>query len=42
MIVERIIRENGLQGHELVGFGDGFVEIENVKGARRLCRGRRD
>ncbi len=31
MIVERIIRENGLQGHELVGFGDGFVEIENVK-----------
>mgnify|MGYP004586379549 CR=1 FL=1 len=29
--VERIIRENGLQGHELVGFGDGFVEIENVK-----------
>ena len=31
MIVERIIRENGLQGCELAGFGDGFVEIENVK-----------
>ena len=33
MIVERIIRENGLTGAELVGFGDGFVEIENVKEA---------
>ena len=31
MIVERIIRENKLSGNELVGFGDGFVEIENVK-----------
>ena len=33
MIVERIIRENRLTGAELVGFGDGFVEIENVKEA---------
>lgn len=33
MIVERIIRENHLTGAELVGFGDGFVEIENVKEA---------
>jgi len=31
MIVERIIRENGLKGEELIGFGDGFVEIEEVK-----------
>ena len=31
MIVERIIRENGLHGREFLGFGDGFVEIENVK-----------
>jgi len=31
MVIERIIRENNLQGHKLVGFGDGFVEIENVK-----------
>lgn len=33
MIVDRIIRENNLKGCELVGFGDGFVEIENVKEA---------
>jgi phosphoglycolate phosphatase-like HAD superfamily hydrolase len=31
MIVDRIISENGLKGNELLGFGDGFVEIENVK-----------
>jgi phosphoglycolate phosphatase-like HAD superfamily hydrolase len=31
MIVERILRENNLQGEELLGFGDGFVEIEEVK-----------
>jgi len=31
MVIERIIRENNLSGNEFVGFGDGFVEIENVK-----------
>lgn len=31
MIVERILRENGLKGEELIGFGDGFVEIEEIK-----------
>jgi phosphoglycolate phosphatase len=31
MIVERILRENDLKGEELLGFGDGFVEIEEVK-----------
>lgn len=31
MVIDRIIRENDLHGTELVGFGDGFVEIENVK-----------
>jgi phosphoglycolate phosphatase-like HAD superfamily hydrolase len=31
MIIERILRENDLYGEELVGFGDGFVEIEEVK-----------
>ncbi len=31
MVIERIIRTQGLQGHELLGFGDGYVEIENVK-----------
>ncbi|MCL1921670.1 MAG: HAD family hydrolase [Kiritimatiellaeota bacterium] len=31
MVIERIIRENDLHGSELLGFGDGYVEIENVK-----------
>ena len=31
MLIDRIIRENNLQGRELLGFGDGYVEIENVK-----------
>jgi phosphoglycolate phosphatase len=31
MIIERILRDNGLHGQELLGFGDGFVEIEGVK-----------
>lgn len=33
MIIERILAENGLKGEELLGFGDGFVEIEEVKKA---------
>jgi phosphoglycolate phosphatase-like HAD superfamily hydrolase len=31
MIIERILRDNDLHGVELLGFGDGFVEIEGVK-----------
>jgi len=31
MVIEMIIEENDLHGPELVGFGDGYVEIENVK-----------
>ncbi len=31
MVIERIIRENGLEGSEFAAFGDGFVEIENAK-----------
>lgn len=31
MVIERIIRENRLKGHELVAFGDGYVEIEDTK-----------
>ncbi|MDR1134205.1 MAG: hypothetical protein LBL05_08570 [Synergistaceae bacterium] len=30
MVVDRIIGGNDLKGDELLGFGDGFVEIENV------------
>lgn len=33
MVIERIIRENHLNGEELLGFGDGYVEIENVREA---------
>jgi len=33
MIVEKILVDNNLHGGELVGFGDGYVEIENVKEA---------
>ena len=33
MVVEKIIKENNLHGSELLGFGDGYVEIENVKDA---------
>jgi phosphoglycolate phosphatase len=31
MIIDKILREEGLQGDELLGFGDGFVEIEEVR-----------
>jgi phosphoglycolate phosphatase len=31
MVIERILRENGIQGGQLLSFGDGYVEIENTK-----------
>ncbi len=31
-IIDRILEEHNLRGDELLGFGDGFVEIEEVKG----------
>jgi len=31
MIIDRILAENDLHGEELLGFGDGFVEIEEIK-----------
>lgn len=33
IVIERILRENHLQGEELLGFGDGYVEIEEIKRA---------
>lgn len=33
MVIERILDENNLHGEELLGFGDGFVEIEEIKRA---------
>ena len=31
MVIQKIIKENNLQGPELVAFGDGYVEIEDTK-----------
>jgi phosphoglycolate phosphatase len=31
MVIERILNENKVDGTELLGFGDGYVEIHNVK-----------
>lgn len=37
MVIERLLTENGIDGHDLVGFGDGYVEIENVRAAGGLA-----
>jgi phosphoglycolate phosphatase-like HAD superfamily hydrolase len=37
MIIERILRENGIAGEQLLAFGDGYVEIENTKQAGGLA-----
>jgi phosphoglycolate phosphatase-like HAD superfamily hydrolase len=39
MVIDRIISEHGLRGEELIGFGDGYVEIENVKGVKGFACG---
>jgi phosphoglycolate phosphatase-like HAD superfamily hydrolase len=31
MVIERILRENCVEGELLLGFGDGYVEVQNVK-----------
>lgn len=31
MVIERILRENNIQGERLLAFGDGYVEIQNTK-----------
>jgi len=31
MVIEKLLKDNNLEGNTLLGFGDGFVEIENVK-----------
>ena len=31
MIIDRILRENSIDGSQLISFGDGYVEIENTK-----------
>lgn len=39
LIVEQIIRDTGVAGHELLGVGDGYVEIEEVKKVGGLALG---
>ncbi len=39
MVIERILRENRVPGELLVGFGDGYVEIQNVKEAGGIAVG---
>lgn len=39
MIIQRMIRDAGFAGHEIVGFGDGFVEIEEIKKVGGLAIG---
>jgi phosphoglycolate phosphatase-like HAD superfamily hydrolase len=31
MVIERILRENKIEGEQLLAFGDGYVEIQNTK-----------
>jgi phosphoglycolate phosphatase-like HAD superfamily hydrolase len=38
-VIERLITENQLEGEELVGFGDGFVEIEELVAAGGIAVG---
>jgi phosphoglycolate phosphatase len=33
MVIERILRENNVEGSRLIGLGDGYVEIDNIKAA---------
>lgn len=37
MVIERIIRENQIEGEHLLSFGDGYVEIQNTKEAGGLA-----
>jgi phosphoglycolate phosphatase-like HAD superfamily hydrolase len=39
MIIEQMIRDAGVPGPQIVGFGDGFVEIEEVKKVGGLAIG---
>jgi phosphoglycolate phosphatase-like HAD superfamily hydrolase len=37
MVIDRILRENQIEGARLLAFGDGYVEIENTKQAGGLA-----
>jgi phosphoglycolate phosphatase-like HAD superfamily hydrolase len=36
-VIERILEENGIGGGALIGFGDGYVEIQNIRAAGGLA-----
>jgi len=38
-VIKQIVNKHNLEGYELIGFGDGFVEVENVKKAGGLAVG---
>jgi phosphoglycolate phosphatase-like HAD superfamily hydrolase len=37
MVIERILTENRVEGASLLGFGDGYVEIQNIKSVGGLA-----
>jgi len=37
MVIERILKENRVDGELLLGFGDGYVEIQNIKAVGGLA-----
>jgi phosphoglycolate phosphatase len=37
IVIDRILREHGITGRQLLAFGDGYVEIENTKQAGGLA-----
>lgn len=39
MIIQQMIRDMNLAGHEVLGFGDGFVEIEEIRRVGGLAVG---
>lgn len=39
LVIERILRDNRLSGPELLGIGDGYVEIENTKAVGGIALG---
>lgn len=37
MVIERILKENRVPGEQLLGFGDGYVEIQNIRSVDGLA-----
>jgi phosphoglycolate phosphatase len=37
LVIERILRDHGIAGRQLLSFGDGYVELENTKQAGGLA-----